>query len=242
MTISLRYGKRSIGRLFAGPACLATLALAGCNLTREPLAMAPTAMATDDAEKAHPIVMTQAPTVLDVYPVGGHIDSADASKIRNFVEAYQRSGSGRMIVVAPSSANDGTAMADIRRDLAAAGLHAVIAMGTYPTPVDAQAQPIKLTFRALQAKVATPCGRWPTDLVSASSIEGWQNTHYPNFGCAYQTALAAQVADPRDLFGAQATTGADSAMQLRAITNVRSGTDPGTAWSVKLTTIGTVGG
>jgi pilus assembly protein CpaD len=47
--------------------------------------------------------------------------------------------------------------------------------------------------------VATQCGRWPSDLSGIQNFEGWQNTPYENFGCAYQSALAAQVADPLDL-------------------------------------------
>jgi pilus assembly protein CpaD len=232
--VDARKGAR---RLSAGLACLATVALAGCNLAKEPL----TGATSEDPGQSHPIVLAQAPAMLDLYPVGGHIDSVGAGHIQAFVDRYRRLGGGRMIVAAPAGAPYGQAMADVRRDLAAAGLRAVIAMGTYPARANEGYLPIKMTFRALTAQVATPCGRWPSDIVSGSSTEGWNNGPYPNFGCAYQTALAAEVADPRDLAGPREFEGSDSQMRMRAITNVRAGTDPTTLWATKLTAIGTVG-
>ena len=131
-------------------------------------------------------------------------------------------------------------MADIRKELANAGLKSVVALGTYPAPGPG-VQPIKLTFRGLVAKVTTPCGRWPTDLASGSSVDGWKNNPYENFGCAYQTAIAAEVADPRDLEEPRALDPSDSQMRMRAITAVRNGSDPGTSWATKLTPIGSIG-
>jgi pilus assembly protein CpaD len=97
-------------------------------------------------------------------------------------------------------------------------------------------------FQGLKAEVASRCGEWPTDIASGSSIDGWKNTGYPNFGCATQAGLAAQIADPRDLVQARASTPPDETMRLRAIQQVRKGQDPGTDWKTQNTTIGTVGG
>ena len=57
------------------------------------------------------------------------------------------------------------------------------------------------------------CGRWPDDLASGSSLEGWKNEPYANFGCATQSTLAAQVDDPRDLVQARALGPSDVAMR-----------------------------
>jgi pilus assembly protein CpaD len=238
MTVLLwKNAHRTLRAAAVGLACAASTGLAGCNLDREPLALE---TVSPDPTESHPIVVGQVPELIDVYPVGGHIDQAGAERIRAFVEEYHRIGGGRMIVAAPAGAPYASAMSDVRRDLAAAGLRGVIAIGTYPAPA-AGVQPIKVTFRGLAAKVTTPCGRWPTDLASGSSIESWKNGPYENFGCAYQTALAAQVADPRDLEGPQGFDQSDAQMRMRAITDVRNGADPGTAWATKLTTIGAVG-
>jgi len=59
---------------------------------------------------------------------------------------------------------------------------------------------VRLSFLGLKAHVADQCGQWPRDLaIGSGAVADWSNKPYWNFGCAYQTALAAQVADPRDL-------------------------------------------
>ena len=95
-----------------------------------------------------------------------------------------------------------------------------------------------MTFVGLKAEVRTPCGLWPEDLASGSSVEGWKNEPYANFGCATQSVIAAQVDDPRDFVQSRALAPSDVAMRTRAIEDVRKGQDPGTAWSTNLTPIG----
>ena len=43
---------------------------------------------------------------------------------------------------------------------------------------------------------APECGHWPTNLADDP-----RNLPYPNFGCAQQHNLAAQIANPADLLG-----------------------------------------
>ena len=66
----------------------------------------------------------------------------------------------------------------------------------------------KATVTAVfKATVADQCGQWPRDLAIGSGADAdWSNKPYWNFGCAYQSAFAAQVADPRDLVAPQAET------------------------------------
>jgi pilus assembly protein CpaD len=224
----------------AALALAASAALSGCLLDREPLAMATSVGPPDDPELAHPIVVSQQRATMDVFPAAGRIDEREYRRIKEFVAAYRSLGGGRIIVAAPSGAAYGQAMADVRKALAAAGLHGVIAMGTYPSTVDGG--PIKFVYRRLTAHVPGQCGLWPTDLASAGSTQGWNNAPYENFGCAYQNALAQEVADPRDLVNARPIDPADGSMRMRAVRNVEAGQDPSTAWSVKLTPIGSVGG
>ncbi len=79
-----------------------------------------------------------------------------------------------------------------------------VAVSSYPVDNPMLASPIRLVFQGLKARVADRCGQWPTDLASGGSIEGWKNEGYQNFGCATQSALAAQIDDPRDLVQARA--------------------------------------
>ena len=91
------------------------------------------------------------------------------------------------------------------------------------------------------AHVASTCGEGPADLASGSSAEGWQNRPYYNLGCATQSNLAAQVADPVDLVRPRQEDPSDVAMRTRAISAVRTGTDPGTSWTLTNTNIGGLG-
>jgi pilus assembly protein CpaD len=119
-----------------------------------------------------------------------------------------------------------------------------VATGTYLPPNDGAAPPVRVSFTGLKAIVPTKCGQWPEDLASGSSVEGWKNESYSNFGCATQSTIAAQVDDPRDFVQPRALGPSDVAMRTRAIEAVRAGQDPGTDWKdTVLVPIGTqVGG
>jgi pilus assembly protein CpaD len=206
--------------------------------------------ASNDAPEAadyhvrHPIVLAQAPTAVDVFPVGGGIDSLSVAKIRAFAERYRELGSGQITILAPSGRYEGRSYVvnEIRRTLYASGVRGYVSVGSYPVADPTLAAPVRLVFQGLVAKVPSRCGQWPSDLASASSIEGWSNTSYENFGCATQSALASQVDDPRDLAESRASSPPDEEMRLRAIGDVRRGQDPGTDWKTQTTTIGSVGG
>jgi pilus assembly protein CpaD len=105
-----------------------------------------------------------------------------------------------------------------------------------------------LSFFGLKATVASRCGQWPRDLaVGNGPIEDWDNKPYWNFGCAFQTALAAQVADPRDLVSPQAETPQDTVIRTGAIDALRSAIgrnspDRGPNWKPVPSGISTIGG
>jgi pilus assembly protein CpaD len=220
-------------------ACLAAAPLAGCGVdyaSNDPALLG-------DYHKQHPIVLAQAPATLDVYPVGQGLDAQSVANIRNFAERYREFGSGRITILAPndSSGRDSRVVDQIRRTLASTGLRGYVGVGAYRVADPTRASPVRLIYQGLKAVLPEACGRWPSDLASGASIETWKNETYPNFGCATQSMLAAQVADPRDLVQARALDAPDVTMRLRAIGDVRDGKDPGTDWKTKITTIGQVG-
>ncbi|HLW91406.1 MAG TPA: CpaD family pilus assembly protein [Roseiarcus sp.] len=199
----------------------------------------------DDYHDRHPIVLADAPATLDVFPVNhGALDVTTLVAIRAFADRYARYGVGRIVVLAPAGGGPDirAGVASVRRALAADGLRGSIGLGVYPVADLYLASPIKIGFRGLKAEVASRCGEWPSDLTSGSSLEGWQNRTYWNFGCATQSMLAAQVDDPRDFVQASALAPSDVQMRLRAIGKVRGGDDPGTAWTVQNSNIGQIGG
>ncbi len=145
------------------------------------------------------------------------------------------------MVLTPNSFGRGTysrAVAEIRSALANAGLNGKVVSEAYTPPAGSPAAPVRLSFVGVKAVVPTPCGDWPEDLASGSSLEGWKNEPYANFGCATQSMMAAQVDDPRDFVQSRALDPSDVAMRTRAIEDVRKGQDPGTVWTTALTPIG----
>jgi pilus assembly protein CpaD len=191
-----------------------------------------------DFQARHPIALASAPTNVDVYPVGGRLDARAVADLRAFADRYRRFGSGEILILTPSRGSDANAVREIRRTLSSAGLRGRAALASYAPSWRDSAPPIHVSFLGLKAEVQTPCGLWPEDLASGSSLEGWKNEPYANFGCASQSVLAAEVDDPRDFVQARTLGPSDVVMRTRAIESVRNGQDPGTAWSTNLTPIG----
>ncbi len=221
-------------------ASAAAISLAGCGTDYISTSITP-----DDYHDRHPIVLAETPTNLDVFPVGvGKLDPQSVEDIRAFASRYRAMGSGRILILAPSIGGYGIRanVDEIRRVLVSTGLKGSIGLGSYPVGDPSLASPIRLSFRGLKAEVTSHCGQWPRDLASGSSTETWKNESYWNFGCATQATLAAEVDDPRDFARARALGPSDVQMRLRAINDVRQGSDPGTAWATQLTAIGQVGG
>jgi pilus assembly protein CpaD len=184
-----------------------------------------------DFQERHPIVVAAAPTSIDLYPVGGALDARSTANIRAFVARYRNYGAGAVTILAPVGTNpDSRAVHVVRRALFDAGLNGRVGFGAYLPPNDGAAPPLRVSFTGLKAMVPTVCGQWPEDLASGSSVEGWKNEPYSNFGCATQSMIAAQVDDPRDFVQPRALGTSDVAMRTRAIEDVRNGQDPGTVW------------
>jgi pilus assembly protein CpaD len=68
--------------------------------------------------------------------------------------------------------------------------------------------PIRVAFTSMRAQTGK-CGRWPEDIIKDSA----ENKHYANFGCSYQSNLAAQIANPGDLLGPRKQSPIDAERQ-----------------------------
>lgn len=195
-----------------------------------------------DYHDHYPIVLSEAPTSLDVFAAGGRLDEQSLANIREFVGRYHRFGSGRIAILAPSNRRNSSAVAEVRKALYAYGVRGTVSVGSYPNPNHSDAAPIRVLYDGIVAKVPATCGNFPDDLASGDNFHEWQNLPYNNFGCSTQKMLAAQVDDPRDFARARANGDSDVEMRLRAIQDVRKGQDPGTNWKIQNTQIGQVGG
>jgi pilus assembly protein CpaD len=214
-------------------AAAAAVTLAGCSV---PYASSDPAF-PGSFEQRHPIVVAAAPTSMDLYPVGGRLDERSRANVRAFADRYRGVGSGAVMIQTPVGTNPNSmAVYEVRRALLGAGVRGRIVVGDYLPPNDGAAPPVRVSFIGLKAIVPTKCGQWPEDLASGSSVEGWKNEPYSNFGCATQSTIAAQVDDPRDFVQPRAVGPSDVAMRTRAIEAVREGQDPSTEWKKAILT------
>ncbi len=55
-----------------------------------------------DFQARHPIALAFAPTSLEVFPVGGALDSRTIANLRAFAERYRELGSGQILILTPS--------------------------------------------------------------------------------------------------------------------------------------------
>ncbi len=219
------------------------LPLGACGLNK---VSGPPEVAYDYRDR-HPVVLAEAEHTIDVFPppLGRRLDTESYARIRDFVARYRTLGRGQITVLAPLGGNQGTGrngLDEVRHALAVAGAERSIFVGTYPVVDPSLAAPFRLSFVGIKAKVKGNCGEWPDDLASGASLEGWQNKTYWNFGCANQTTMAAQIADPRDLATPRGETPIDIETRMRAISDVRKGSDPSTKWATKAGSISDVGG
>jgi len=154
-----------------------------------------------DYRQMHPIVLARGDRSIDIFVAGGAgaLGARQIADIRNFAQDYRRSAKGPLIIARPANNPEaGIILPSIRRALAEGGVGSPV-VTTYAPTDPTETAPVKLTFAELKAEVATQCGRWPSDLSGINNFETWRNRPYENFGCASQSALAMQVADPLDL-------------------------------------------
>ena len=221
-------------------AAAAAICLAAC--TTDSLATATTT--SDDYHDRHPILLTAAPTTLDVFPVGGKLDPESVADIRSFAERYQSMGAGQDRRSGPGERRLRNARGG-RRDPPRPRLERA-ARRDRPRRLSRRrptlASPIRLSFRGSKRRWLRAAGNGRSIWRPAARRTVGATRVYWNFGCATQSMLAAQVDDPRDFARARALGPSDVEMRLRAINDVRQGQDPGTAWAVQLTPIGQIGG
>ncbi|WP_166443640.1 CpaD family pilus assembly protein [Rhabdaerophilum calidifontis] len=208
----------------AGLAGLA-LALAGCSSLR------PTqkAFAPDEYHLRHPIRIADAPRHLDVFATGAVLDRRQRRDIAEFAAEYRARGRGPMLAALPSGGAGARLLPAIRAALREGGAGALHVTG-YPADPRLGAAPVRLSFMTLQAQVASECGLWPADLAGTEEAESWHNRPYHNLGCAYQSMIAAQVADPLDLVRPRAESPIDPLKRTKDIEALRKDQDPSTNW------------
>jgi pilus assembly protein CpaD len=187
-----------------------------------------------DYRERHPMVLTDAPRSLDVFVKGAHgLDGRQYQDVRLFAEEFRQSGQTGIAIQVPSGTRNDAGVQQtfgaVRAALAAGGIPGgFVGVSTYVAADPAVASPIRLSFARLQAKVASKCGLWPQDLGSSDVRFSANNEPYWNLGCALNTNVAAQIADPVDLVRGRAEGRIDTIRRTKAIQDLREGKDPST--------------
>lgn len=200
--------------------------LAGCANTR------PTqrAFAPDDYRERHPLRLEQSVKNIDIFGASPQLDARQRRDLVEFARDHSQRGSGGIEISTPAGMPHVSVEA-IRAALAEGGLRAPVRYSSYPVNPGAGAAPVRVSHAVLSASVASQCGQWPADLSGNNGAETWHNKPYYNLGCAYQTAIAAQVADPVDLVRPRAEGTADLAKRMKDIEALRKDQDPSTKWN-----------
>ena len=203
---------------------LAGLSLLGCR-GREEAGAQVAGWSLVDASQRHPILVSQQPATLNIRVASSAngLSPSQAAQVSEFLERYRSkdSGNSKLVIGVPSgSPNESAAMrtvADVREMIRDFGFsESTVSMTPYGGGRDPNA-PIKLAY--LRYVVEAPeCGIWPTNLARDPL-----NLPYPNFGCAQQNNLAAQIANPADLLGPRTTAPADAERRAVVIDNYRQG-------------------
>ena len=202
---------------------VSTLALASCGNLRSEESLH-TASVENDYRVRHPLSLAEAEHSVNIPVATGtqRLTHDIEDNIRGFAQDYKRGNSGGVMIAVPSGAvNSGAARAvvgQIRSVLIAQGIDTrKIVVSSYQAQSGGISAPVRLTFVSLTA-MTNECGQWPEDLMERSS----SNKNWYNFGCANQNNLAAQIANPNDLFEPRGQTPIDAQRRANAIDSYRS--------------------
>jgi len=207
---------------------LLALALAGCKtLDDEPGAHVAGWTLIDPAQR-HPIMVSEKPAVISMrIPRGSQgLTPSQRAQVADFLERFRAAdaGNSKLVIFVPSgSPNESAAVravADIRQ-LIAAYSFADNNVAIEPYGDRSADAPIRLSYLRYVAE-GPECGRWTSNLADDP-----RNLPYPNFGCAQQRNLAAQVANPADLLGPRTMDPADQERRVVVFDKYRQGRPTG---------------
>lgn len=203
------------------------VALSGCGSTKDRMT---TSAIPDDYRTRHPIMLSEVEHTLDVPIASGdrRLTVGVQDSIAGFAADYLSASTGTIQVMVPhGSPNSGAASAmrkQIRQVLTTRGVAAnKIIETSYQAEANSNAAPVRISYVAITA-MTNPCGEWPEDLQSNT----FSNKNYHNFGCATQSNLAAQIANPMDLVTPRDMAPIDATRRSTVIGLYRRGADTST--------------
>ena len=140
----------------------------------------------------------------------------ESARFEDFVAGYLAHASGSISISPPAGGDATAAIRYFAERLAELGVpRSRIMVGTHQIS-DGSAQ-VEIGYFGYLAQV-DPCGDWSKDLANTAA-----NQTSPNFGCATQHNIAAQVADPRDLIQPRTASAGDATRRATMLGNYEKG-------------------
>jgi pilus assembly protein CpaD len=207
---------------------LLALTLTGCKTLDDEPGAHVAGWTLIDPSQRHPIMVSQQPSTMNVRVARGSqgLTPAQKGQVATFLERYRAAdaGNSKLVIAVPSgSPNEGAAVravGDIRQLITSYGFsEANVVIEPYRDR-DGGA-PVRLSYLRYVAE-GPECGRWTSNLA-----EDPRNLPYPNFGCAQQRNLAAQIANPADLLGPRTMEPADAERRSVVFDRYRQGRPTG---------------
>ena len=204
---------------------LLALALTGCKTLDDEPGAHVSGWTIIDPTQRHPIMVSQQPSTLSVRVARGSrgLTPAQKGEVASFLQRYRvaDSGNSKLVIAVPSGTPNESAavrvVGDIRTLITAYGFsEANVAIEPYHDGRDSSA-PVRLSYLRYVAE-GPECGRWTSNLA-----EDPRNLPHPNFGCATQRNLAAQIANPADLLGPRTMEPADAERRSVVLDKYRQG-------------------
>jgi len=169
----------------------------------------------EDGAANHPI--TAAPVYRSLkLPDSETLSSGDVADLSAFVDDYLSRGNGSISVSVPTSAYSSrviTAFGERLADLGVPRSHILVGVQNL-TGSEARVEVGYVSFEAH----TDPCGDWSENVGVT-----FENTPMPNYGCAVQHNIAAQLADPRDLTQARGLGAPDAVQRMQVFNKYEQG-------------------
>ncbi len=215
----MRMGKGTLLRLSA--LGLAAMVLQACGTPHDDLK---TGAIPDDYRTRHPISLAEVQQTIDIPVASGDRSLSIGAQdvISGFLDEARRQSSGVLTIQYPSGSVNAAAAQGLRRQFRQLAIQSGIppqriAEVTYQAAPDGGLAPVRMAFNSVKA-TTEQCGQWPSDILHDSENRNWEN-----FGCATQSNLAAQIANPTDLVAPRIMTPIDAKRRTTVIGNYRDG-------------------
>lgn len=211
---------------------IASVAIAGCQHDRIVTGTVPA-----DYRDRHPIQVTEGTRSVQMFIGTGRIGLTPEQRALagGFASQWRRYGSGPMTIELPvgvaNEVSSGRTVRELKSLLVSSGVHPrAIQIQAYQAATPSNLAPLRLTFAAVSATVASRCHIGQDNLGPTANLNWPQNYSPNNFGCATQHNLATAVANPEDFVQPRAEQPPYAGRRKTVLEKYRQGMDPSTTY------------